>query len=417
MAKKTKEALNTTESSVPSFFENMLSEVQKKTGKVGIYSAEDHGKYYWGIPIPSLALQWLIGGINILPYSNLIELAGLPGALKSSLLSELQRFSCDAGGGGTIIDVESKTGAELHKIIIPKKYLDEQRIIFNSNVRDIEDWQALVSEYIDIKKKLDPKGCVPFVIGVDSLTARLSEDEQETVEKEGSLGQAYPKAAKLLTNFTRSLTPQLLTSEEYKFPSWPIIFVGINHLKENISAIGFAKQYYTGGGAGKDFQASLRIWSKMVSKDDIGTDQLTAHLPKRLREQGIELFGSGSVRTIILTCQKSSLGPDSRKLQVSYYWGWTKDQQQIAWFDWDGALAELVSKSTNLSDIITVKANGKKYSAWVSDKKVLADVTDTAVGEYISDNEEIMSKLKAYFHINNYCEHKGNTPGAELFSK
>jgi RecA/RadA recombinase len=414
MAKK-KEALNTTIETIPSFFADMLSQAQQKTGKAGIYSAEEHGKYYWGFQIQSLALQWLLGGINILPYSNFIELAGLPKSLKSTLLAEFMRMACIAGGGGAVVDVESKTGAEFYKMIVPENYLKEQRIIFNSNIKDIEEWQNLVVEYIDIKKRLDPDGKFPFVIGVDSLTARLSEDEQETVEKEGSLGQAYPRAAKLITNFLRSLTPQMLTEEDAPFPSWPILFVGINHLKENIAAVGHGKQFYTGGGAGKDFQASLRIWSKLRDKDEIGTEQLMAHLPKRLRDEGVELFGAGSVRTIQLTCEKSSLGPDGRKLLVSYYWGWTKDQRQIAWFDWDGALATLVSESPNMSDIINVKANGKKYSVYLGKEKVLSDVSNTAVGELMMANPEIVSQLKGYYHINDYITHIGNTPAKELF--
>lgn len=401
----------------PSFLDVMLREAEKESGQLGVYEPGKLADRYWGIPIPALAFQYLIGGCNILPYGHMIELAGSPGTFKSSLATEMIRWVTEppVGGLGVYISAERDQSPTLMTSILGS-IANSKHVQYVASVETVEGWQSECMSRVKLAAEHDPDSRYPMALVVDSVSGRLLNEEQEKFEKEGAAAaRGFPVAAKSITGFCKGYHPALMRENT---PIMPIIFIGINHLK--IKPDSQYESKYTTGGVGKDFQATLRLWTRSKSsKPSFLTAQtISEAMPKRMRDVGMTLTGEGARYSIDVTCQKSSLGWTGRSIDVDIYAGY-EGGTPVMWFDWDGAFADLIAASCGRGTIgtkkISVIEKARSYVLTVDDTKVLANVSACEVGEYIQADAELLADIRNYFHIMSYREHTENKTHQEVF--
>lgn len=412
MAKKKEQELD-----VPEFLKNMLEDAEGETGRAGVYTPSQHSKFYWGVPLKPICLQVLFGGVNIIPYGKPIELAGPTGSLKSSLAVEFIRMVCDAGGFGVYLDAEDKTSASMLPMILGYELAASPRVHHRINMESVGDWSKMANYYLDYMAKNDKDSRIPLALVVDSLTARMTDMEQKQFVEEGQAqATGFPRVAAELTKFFKGMPAKLRDDQDLLRP---VVFIGINHLKQNLDGMGS----HTPGGVGKDFAAAIRIYVRLEVRHstDLQGATIASYMPHRLRERGIELLGTGSRRVINAKCVKSSMGPDRRPetgLDVPYYWAWDADRNQHAWFDWDTADCDFLAASRLPKDVVHVEklTHGAGYNLYVAGKRIGDKMSAYDVCQHIEHDIEAADKLAWYFAVQRLRQHVGNAPASEVFA-
>lgn len=389
---------------VPEVFQSVMDDASRRTGHGQLYTAGEHGQYYWGIPIWPLVLQYVFGGIDILTYGQFVEISGVYSSFKSSFSIDLLRQAADAGGIGVLFEVESKLGPGLVTGIAPE-YANTSQLQVFSGLSSINSWIEATASYLAAVKANIPDGNYPIVLLVDSLTGRSSEEEIEAFQKEGDIkSRSFPVGALTITNFMRSFPSLMMRPDGVH---WPIAFLATNHLKEKINQMTMATQYHTPGGRGKDFQAAMMLRMRETARMKLSSATVSEHLPQRLRNRGVELFGECERRTIEISAHKTSLGPNRRSVIIDYFWGWDRNQNQYMWFDYDGALAHLLSSDDGegesvkegVRDIVRVTRDGRYFSVSVGRDVRVSRCSSTKAGEAIAADQEVMNQLRNYYHI------------------
>lgn len=221
-----------------------------------------------GLPVPALSARYVLQS-NIFPLSRFTQLRGEFSAGKSALLIEIMRWFAVYGGGGVMIDTESKASRSMIDGICGHNPDYTNRIVA-VQANTVEEWQK---RYISlcqlIHKQCDDNksgNVYPMCIGVDSISAVEVERRVDKVAEEGHAAAGHPYLARNLSDFMR--TALIPTLRHY-----PIAFIATNHLKEEINQMGFgAPKKYAPGGASLDYYPTLildmeRVSSKMVEKN------------------------------------------------------------------------------------------------------------------------------------------------------
>lgn len=313
---------------VDSFFASQLSATQKEKGHPGAFVSTAESTMLMGIPINSLAFEYVIGQ-SAFPLGIIMQLVGEPGSCKSALFYEFCHWFRENGGNGTLFETEGKYSLELLESIITTGHEHEPR---RAGVRchpcmSLEGWQQALTQTIKaLRTKMEgtkedpgPGRSIPVVFGVDSLAGRLSEESQEQILKEGSASRSFPVEALYITRYMQCM-PNLLLD-------WPFTVVLVNHLKPGTDKMGFVTRNKPGG-RGVTFQESFEIETRKI----------------RLYKAG-----PAEGKVINLRCYKNSFAPGDRRADTRMYWWFELDEetgkqvQKTKW-DWGWATVSLLSK-------------------------------------------------------------------------
>jgi hypothetical protein len=372
------------------------------------YQLGDHAEHTWGIEIPSLAFQWMIGGSSVFPCQRYLSVSGLPKSMKSTLIIEIGTWFAQQGGLFIPIDNESKTSASMLDAMTQWRLTPEQqKMILFKETESTEEWQDVTTAAISYAKdKLGTgqKGKrVPVFLTIDSLTGKASASEQEAVADEGHAeARGFPTRAAQITRYleTMQLTGTLMS-------------VGyVRHLKQSIDGAakpGMAPQMKETGGAAAGFKASLSI---RISKGQ-GV-QFASHpsMPyPNLTTEG---------NTLYMESNMSCLGPDKRKIKVDVLWQYVPQEdgstRQLMKYDWGGALGELLwgmkydDKGANKLyagdkerlDSILYFVEGKGSKRIKCEALGLVDATFSEFGNAIEANPEVREKVARFLNIRKY---------------
>jgi len=378
------------------------------------YLAKDHRDYVYGIPIPSLAFQWVIGGINVLPLSRVMAISGDYGSMKSTLSMEIGSWFIKAGGVEGREDTENKTAPTMYDAI--RYDLDERTraLSMHHHANSSEDWMAGILEYVSIVDSDAARDCppgkrVPVCAFVDSINGKESKsDSEQLMEKGHSEARGYATLNNQIKKFFAAVP----------LFGVPMLLGYTAHLKDEIQQEGQKKAFGPKkqkelGGSSASFYATLVLRLKVGGTvDEKGAD-------------GIPIEG----KRITITTHKSSLGPGGRSITVPCVWRYVEDPnskdgfRQEAWWDWDYALGFLVWRhiyddsgfSTHERDafraVFPCSAKGGSYTAptytelakkepgqvTLFDDDKSHDMTDLGIA--ISRNPELMEKLRVMLHI------------------
>ncbi len=388
-----------------------INAVNEGSTSTKAYTLGDHAEHTWGINIPSLAFQWMIGGSNVFPCQRYLSVSGEPKSLKSTLMIQVLSWHVLAGGLGYAIDNESKTSASMLDAMTWWSLTDDQRklLIFKESA-NVEEWQGVCTKAIELARKIGyrEKGKrIPFFISIDSLTGKSSESEQEAVEKEGfAAARGFPVRA---AQITRYLETMQLTGTTCS--------VGyVRHLKQTIDggAPGMPPPKKETGGSAANFKASLSI--RVVK---LGGVQYATNAAMPYPNVPCEGY------PLILESNMSCLGPDKRKIQVECLWQYVEDpavaavegkvapRKQIMKYDWEGALGRLLwahkydpkfgcyayDKDRLDRALLFVQKSSKTVKC---EELGLAEATFSEFGRAIESNPDVRERISNFLDIKQY---------------
>jgi hypothetical protein len=387
-----------------SLVDGLLDTLNKKATSSKAILAGDLAQNTWGLPIPPIAFQYAIGGVNVMPCQRYYQVSGEHKSFKSTLFKEIGCWYMEAGGIYFDIDNEGKTSSTMFDAMSwwREETLSKGRHIFKAT-ESLEEWQAQITEAVKFAKKVGPRQPgkrIPIFVVLDSLTAKASEDAQTELAKEGhAAGRGYPIAAASTANFLKA-TNLLGTT----------LSLGVvRHMSQDLSAQGPSyggPKMKEAGAVMMNFQYSVAL---RLQRGEVV--RAASHDGAPCPDLPVEGY------TIYMTATQSCLGPIiDRKLAVDVLWQYVPQadgsKRQAMWYDWDGALGRLLWQQKydennkayeiereQLDAILPFTAKGKKINC---EMLGLQEASWTKFGQAIRANPELSAKLQQYFNIAKY---------------
>lgn len=388
------------------FMDSFVGEKRRQMGAGKVFLGKDTKRLNVVIPCPSLAWEFMIAA-NGFPLGVVLHLLAKWGSGKSGLVGEFMRWFIDAGGWGTIEEVESKYSPSWMESIIGPDY-DE--LINFDKCESLDDWQKKLQYSIKLAQRKmtgTPKEpglgrTRPFCFAVDSIAGKLAVESQTKIDKEGSAGRGMPAEALSITRYIKSLAGWI--------DQWPFSVVLVNHLKEKINVEKGVDPRSWSGGSTLGFQETLEIELKKFGSP-ISTSEADGFY-------------------LAMKCYKNSLGVTGRTIFTRVLW-WEEEQpeggfKQKTVFDWDWSTVKLLNHILHGKDPKTVrlktllqehefhldcpKVSELENIAW---SKSLGMTKDDAlpwheVGRMIREDQDLMRRLRLALRIREYPLLKGD---------
>lgn len=306
--------------------------IAKNKATIGAaYRSKDHREYIYGVPIPALPFQWVIGGIDVIPLSRAICISGDYGAMKSTLSMEIGSWFIKHHGVEGRQDTENKTAPTMYDAIRYDLKEEERAMSTHEHANSSEAWMQGVLNYVELCDSERARACppgerIPVCVFVDSINGKESESESaQLMEKGHSEARGYATLNNQIKKFFAAVP----------LFGVPMLLGYTAHLKEEIAqegSKGHGPRQKEMGGKSASFYATLVLrLRKTANIDYIGADK-------------IPIEG----KLIEIRAHKSSLGPSDRAIHVPCVWRYVEDSshkdgfRQEAWWDWDWALGFLI---------------------------------------------------------------------------
>lgn len=307
-----------------------------------------------GLYLPHLCLRYLFQS-NILPFGRTVLTLGPTGSNKTAFVYALYDLFRRNNGKYLHYDVEDKDTPVL-RLSLTGYDRKAGRMI---RCESMDHFQREVKIGYDHMKAICAKGIgkrIPFICGVDSLTAKMTDDAYEAMAKKGVEGAAKRRFA----DEARSLSDWFKVVSNYLY-DWPFVLVGIRHDKPTKDQWGNDKHEAPGGKAPK-YYASYDILQTKV---------------KKLKADKTEGWEGNRIKFALA---KSSLGSDQRWFEAEIAWRPTErmtpsgnmvSSQDTVWM-WHKATVELLyyiqmeggPAGRAVEDLIGLgKATGNRYTS------------------------------------------------------
>jgi hypothetical protein len=368
----------------------------------GSYMGKTADEQYFGIPIPCLAFQWMIKN-TCLPLGKMIGLAGKSQSHKSSLGFEISRWVSNYHGYTHLVENEGgKYDAQLIRSIVGDESFENRFLI--SEVEDATQAQVKLTQTIKAVRENTNRDEM-WLIDLDSMAGSETEDQTAEIDKQGFAGRAHPITALSWTRYLKRIVALINT--------YPVVFLSVNHLKEKPSAMpGMPATKTTPGGAAQRFHSALYFWVSRINSSERSEWEIN----------GETVIRPTTIRTIQLECEKSSLGPDKRKIEVNLCFYDGLDGKPHAYVDWDTATAVLlmemqselgiiregdVSRYGRLRELLHIDVQSKRYTC---KQLELEGVEAFTLGKAVHENPALMSVLTDFFGIKRNLVWSGAMP-------
>lgn len=284
-----------------------------------------------GLWLPHLSLRYVFRR-RVLPFCRSYGVFGPPGSGKSALVYYFYKLFVDAGGRYLHLETEDKDQQDLRESVTgyPGHINDSK---WRHRAPTINAYQMLYYGYLEWMRleceKADVGRTVPFIVGIDSLTAKLAEHtENAFVKAGGQVTQRFGEAAGSLANWFRMATNSL--------HGWPFVLFGVNHDKEKTDRYG-NPQHHAPGGSHPLYMATTRILCERVKV--------------------LNRVASGEEGILVrLKSDKNSAAPTGQFVEVEFKWNAAGGQRQVSWWDWDKATTVLVHALIENSEADLAKA-------------------------------------------------------------
>lgn len=381
MAKKKKEEWSL--SDTDALFDAQLKVGEERFG-AGFHTGKEAEERIVGLPLmfaPSYLFQ-----STVLPLGRMTMIVGAPGSLKTSLLYEMFRWHRAYKGRNVLFEVESKMSPDLMNSILNYDYNAVAVQSCQSLDECIRNLSNAISRIkaglIGVKGAPGPGKAIPVGIGIDSLTAKMSEESATRFASDGP-GRAFPAEAQFLTQTMRAI-PGLIDD-------WPWSLLCVNHEKKAINA-SVPHQKIIPGGIGLEFQSTFII--EMAFMKDIKTADL----------KGVR---------VLMRMKKNSLGQSRGRLEAEMLWGMDYDSPEGAvqrtFWNWYAASIDLLisfnkdgtkslwNRINEIVDINRPKAN----RVWSTVLGIPKDdpVTFHEAGRLLEQREDILQQLRPLLGI------------------
>ncbi len=361
------------------FMKIQLAASQKKFG-TKCYMAGDHYIQQFGVPLPSLALQYMFGVEN-LPLGRMYGFRGKTESFKSSMVFYLMKVMVEYMGLGVLVECERKASITLVKGIIGEEHVNKTVELMNPGT--LEEAQSMLTSMIQFVKKELPDRHIPYAFGWDSLRGVLSEATSNKIDKEGHYEKSYSAEAHMLSPYFAKMV------EELSF--WPIMLMFVQHEKGKMAE---------GGGGGAPGTSAL------------GGDAPGFHATSLVRSRTVKPVTEGSVdsyATIEYRTVKNNLGIKGRRCQVNLHFHQEEDPEtgkvhHDHWFDWDYAdccciLSDKLENKTEVKKILHLEEHSTNKGYFRSDTLGVKKATASEIMEMIRDDTELYNNLRRTMRI------------------
>lgn len=355
----------TREQSLDGMFGAMRDEACKRLQRTDISVGAEVEQLLIGLYLPALSLRYLFQS-TVLPLGRVLQVTGEEGSCKSAFGYEIMRWHFMYGGGAVHIENENKDSPELRNSILTWQPQWLQRLEFIQTYT-LEQWQQALTTFLSIGQAyLDapdgPGHTIPICYLLDSLMATLPEQVLKKIMKEGNAALGYPVAARLISEYMRSVAAQL---EQY-----PFTIVCTNHLKPGQDDMG-RPTYAVPGGKSVRFMETYEIMMSKTGSADI------------------DLRDYGGIR-VRLRAEKNSLGPSRKQIVAELLWWLREDadgvmRQHTEW-DWHTASIMLLLSFNETS--------GRQNGFGVRGKKDLFDSLQDICHIVVTDGSHRQAKCK-----------------------
>lgn len=369
--------------------EHMTAAFNTRAVKDSLLDSAESAACDIGLPIPYLGLRFLFQRTTY-PLQRTMLLFGLPGANKSALMYWFYDLFRRHGGKYLHLDTEDKDTPVLRLSLT--EY--DSKAGFSRPCTSMDVFQESVKTYVDwfkgeCGKAGGPGKRVPFVLGVDSLTAKMTQEAQDKMDtNHGAASRRFSDEARSLSDWFKYV-PNMLKE-------WPIGMIAVNHDKPMASTtIPGATDHKSPGGQAPLFYATYRI---LVTKAG------------QLKQDASGWEGN----RIKLEMYKSSLGSDRRRLEVDFAWrtsavpsrsGKTTVTVQQSHWNWHKATVEFLlytadklkgsARATAISDLLGLsKQTGGRYSCKGLGISPADAVKPAELGPLIENSTTILSQLE-----------------------
>lgn len=374
------------------FLASMRESIQDRRGASGAFMADQFEQYQWGVPIPHLMLEYIIG-LNVIPMPSLIELAGMPGSCKSAFLQYLLRVFAEQGMNAQMLETEGKMSWTLVMSIMQEF---SKRVLITPGPMSQEGWmeellnsmKAYRSAY---EKSLtayrNKKGDIlkPFITGLDSLGGAPSAETMTTTDKDKSVGRSFPIEALKNSRFF----PQI----PVRLRDLPMVIVYTNHEQERITEqkgpFSVKGPRSSQGGHRPGFFCGLRLFFEQTT--------------------GAKTVNGITTQTLKIEVVKNSFGEKGHVVGLPMCWRVDVDDDgkdyQTTWFDWHTTLANFLCPNsgdpkipkTALKQFLTIE---RPSEARMSCRELgLVNVSPAEFGEAVEEDRELVAHLRPLMGI------------------
>jgi hypothetical protein len=380
-------AIGTVRSAV---LQQSIAVARKEFSDKNICAAGDANKIVIGLPLPSLALEFLIQN-TVWPLGRFTQIVGKHGTCKSALTFEMMRWFKNAMGLAYLFENETKYSPDLALSIIGYPESSEDEILAHIPCDSVDDWQSKLQTMVKwckeqmLKKEIGKKFPVLFV--VDSLMGKLARESQEKIEKTGYADRSHPLEAMMINSFLKKIPQDI---EE-----WPMCLVATNHLKPQKSEHGPQMERKIAGGAAPGFQETFEI-------------EMSRDASAKINQVDEGNFEVGGLK-LILACKKNSLGETDRKIKASIKWVHREDEatgdfRQYTEWDWPTATVNLLTsyeghRKERIDEVVHIGGSGNKLYSKTYGIPSSDPVDPHTLGELIEADEEAKAKLRKLFGI------------------
>ena len=352
-----------------SIMADFRSVAEKKMGP-GSYSGADHKDQQVGVPLPSLALEYLLGS-NVLYLGALFGLAGPSQSFKSALAMEFGKIIASMGGLNFLSETE---GGKISAPMMSSIYgdlLDRLDIRQAQSVEEAQQYLSFTSGYL---KNHFPDRNQLAGLFLDSLNGPAATERSKKIEKDGYASRDFPVEALLWSKWFQSFAPKLT--------GWPIAMIFVNHKKLDINN---PRSFRHPGGDAQDFYSTVYMHIARVRTTE-GADTIINHV---------------KIATV-----KHSFMPPGRHINLPFVLD--KPTKHMG-FDWGHSTAALLvdeKLAPRVKEVIKVTTSSKSMSALTrvfSCKRLRANnVSGAELGAAIHADDELMKELREvlYIHIN-----------------
>jgi RecA/RadA recombinase len=348
------------------FMNSMIAAAEKKFGKAHMYVSDEHTQRFVGLPLPSLALEFMLRS-NVLYLGSVYGLAGPPGSFKSSLGLEFARIICSADGRGSLTETE---GGKISPDLITSILGPHAKHLLMKLVPNVEDAQSFLTLMIEWFQGQYPDKDKLYGLFLDSLYGSAGKEKHKKIVKEGHAGRSFPLEALLWSQWLQTFAPKLV--------GWPMVMVFVNHQKQDVDST-YKGSYRHPGGDAQEFYSTVYMHVKKLGVNE-GVGQRISHL---------------QLKTV-----KHSFAPEGRGIDVTFVMDKTAEPPRL-FFDWGHATAALLTnkkKCPNIDDIIHITSTTESMTALTktfSCKQLgLTAVPGSVLGAAIHQNAELMVELR-----------------------
>lgn len=388
---------------VDNIFSNAISSIANKFGKTEL----DEDTVMMAIPVPSFSFRFLMQNDGLLT-GRVVHLLGKEASFKSTLSLEILRWHGLLGGGGFILDTESRPIADTQKALL--NFMRDRYVALPCS--SLEEWQAMLIHAVKELKSADEKNKKPACFIVDSLLGCNSEDANKNIESQGYASTRWAVEARSIADYLRSFN-RLLYHEPFT-----VCFVNHRKLRAPSNPYGQPVKAALGGGE-VQFYTSLELELTNIGK--------------------AQTFSSVASYEVLMKSYKNTHGQVGIEIRCPVRF-FTKDDELKVVFDWHTTTARMLSKAWGIKPTVTpttmkkvgeickvnTKSAGPHGERFWSDELGIPKtdaVTGKELGLALEEHPDILDELYKVFRIHKrYLYNKNltfieNVNAAKQFNK